>query len=281
MHREISKVLFFLISTLLLTAQFVSAAEQDKPGCKDHPLLTRMNDFYITYCMENEYDSHDFYDESGNKLAVEGRKWRIDYRLKKGSTQPGALKVKRNFINAVKKIGGEVLKERGKYQAWMKVDRGGKEIWIDVRAVGSGERYYLNIVETTTMAQEVVADAQTLAQDIQTTGHASVYGIYFDFDKADVKPASDPALKEIAKLLQQDPKLKLYVVGHTDNVGEFSYNIKLSQARADSVVKKLVTDYGISADRLKPHGVGPLAPVSSNKTEEGQALNRRVELVEQ
>ena len=98
--------------------------------------------------------------------------------------------------------------------------------------------------------------------------------------KADVKPESDPALKEIAKLLQQDNGLKLYVVGHTDNVGKFSYNIKLSQARADAVVKKLVTDYGMSADRLKPHGVGPLAPVSSNKTEEGQALNRRVELVE-
>ena len=266
---------------LLLTVNSALSAEEDKTGCKDHPLLTRMNNFYITYCMENEYDSHDFYDKAGNKVTIEGRKWRIDYNLKKGATKPGALKVKRNFINAIKKIGGQVLKERDKYQAWMKVDRGGKEIWIDISTVGTGERYYLNIVETTTMAQEVVADAQTLAQDIQTTGHASVYGIYFDFDKSDVKPESDPALKEIAKLLQQDTGLKLYVVGHTDNVGEFSYNMKLSQARADAVVKKIVSDYGVSADRLKPHGVGPLAPVSSNKTEEGQALNRRVELVEQ
>ena len=280
MKRLCTLVIFIFIG-LLLTVNSALSAEEDKAGCKDHPLLTRMNDFYIAYCMENEYDSYDFYDKEGNKITVEGRKWRIDYNLKKGATPPGALKVQRNFINAIKKIGGEVLKERDKYQAWMKVDRGGKEIWIDVRTTKTGESYYLNIVEKTTMAQEVVADAQSLAQDIQSTGHASVYGIYFDFDKSDVKPESDPALKEIAKLLQQDTGLKLYVVGHTDNVGEFSYNMKLSQARADSVVKKLVTDYGVNADRLKPHGVGPLAPVSSNKTEEGQALNRRVELVEQ
>jgi outer membrane protein OmpA-like peptidoglycan-associated protein len=279
--KRLCAIATFVVVGLLLTANSALSAEQDKAGCKDHPLLTRMNNFYITYCMENEFDSHKFYDKAGNKLVVEGRKWRIDYKLKKGSTPPGALKVKRNFINAVKKIGGEVLKERDKYQAWMKVDKGGKEIWIDVSTVGTGERYYLNIIEKTAMAQEVVADAQTLAQDIQTTGHASVYGIYFDFDKSDIKPESDPALKEIAQLLQQATELKLYVVGHTDNVGEFSYNMKLSQARADAVVEKLVTDYGTSADRLKPHGVGPLAPVSSNKTEEGQALNRRVELVEQ
>lgn len=280
MKRLCAMVIFIFIS-LLLTFNSALSAEEDKAGCKDHPLLTRMNDFYITYCMENEYDTHDFFDKAGNKLAIEGRKWRIDYNLKKGATPPGALKVKKNFINAVKKIGGEVLKERDKYQAWMKVDKGGKETWIDIRTIGTGERYYLNIIEKTTMAQEVVADAQILAQDIQTTGHASVYGIYFDFDKSDVKPESDPALKEIAKLLQQNTELKLYVVGHTDNVGEFSYNMKLSQARADAVAKKLVTDHGISADRLRPHGIGPLAPVSSNKTEEGQALNRRVELVEQ
>ena len=279
--KKLGVIVSFIFIGLLLTVNSALSEEKDRAGCKDHPLLTRMNDFYITYCMENEYDSHDFYDESGKKQAVEGRKWRIDYRLKKDSTPPGELKVQRNFINAIKKIGGKVLKERDKRQAWMKVKKGGKEIWVDIKIAGNGVRYYLNIVEETTMSQEVFADAETLAQDIRDTGHASIYGIYFDFDKADVKPESEPALKEIEKLLQQDTGLKLYVVGHTDNVGEFSYNMNLSQARADAVVKKLVTNHGISADRLKPHGVGPLAPVSSNKTEDGQALNRRVELVEQ
>jgi len=70
-------------------------------------------------------------------------------------------------------------------------------------------------------------------------------------------------------------------VGHTDNVAGVDSNMKLSQARADSVVKALVSQYGIDAKRLTAYGVGPLAPVAPNKTEEGRAKNRRVELVEQ
>jgi outer membrane protein OmpA-like peptidoglycan-associated protein len=145
----------------------------------------------------------------------------------------------------------------------------------------SGEKYELTVVEKAEMAQEVVADAKSLMSDIQATGHASVYGIYFDFDKADIKPESESALKEIAKLLQENSSLKLHVVGHTDNVGNIDYNMKLSKARADAVVKELTTRYKVSAQKLKAYGVGSLAPVASNKTDEGRAKNRRVELVEQ
>ena len=109
----------------------------------------------------------------------------------------------------------------------------------------------------------------------------AIYGIYFDFNKADVKPESDPTLIEITKLLSQNPNLKLYVVGHTDNVGKFDYNMKLSQTRANAVIQALVSRYGVDRNRLKSYGVGPLAPVQPNKTEEGRAKNRRVELVEQ
>lgn len=73
----------------------------------------------------------------------------------------------------------------------------------------------------------------------------------------------------------------MYVVGHTDNVGGFDYNMKLSQARADAVVKVLTTQYKVNPSRLKSQGAGPLVPVNSNKAEEGRAKNRRVELVEQ
>jgi outer membrane protein OmpA-like peptidoglycan-associated protein len=131
------------------------------------------------------------------------------------------------------------------------------------------------------MVQEVFADAKAMADDLSSKGHTAIYGIYFDFDKADIKPESEPTLKEIAKLLSQDPKLKLYVVGHTDNVGGFDYNIKLSQARANAVVKELISKHKVDGARLKPYGVGLSAPVASNKTEEGRAKNRRVELVEQ
>ena len=149
-----------------------------------------------------------------------------------------------------------------------------------VDSAEDGSFYTVTIVEEQLMNQDVVADAKSLASNINTDGKVAVYGIYFDTGKADLKPQSDAALTEIIKLLNTDAKLKLYVVGHTDNVGQFDYNIKLSQQRAASVVKALVSK-GISASRLTPFGAGPTAPVTSNNTEEGRAKNRRVELVAQ
>ncbi len=81
--------------------------------------------------------------------------------------------------------------------------------------------------------------------------------------------------------MSQNPTLKLHVVGHTDNAGDLAMNMKLSQARAAAVVAALTTKYGVPANRLNPYGMGPYAPVASNKTDEGKAKNRRVELVEQ
>ena len=123
--------------------------------------------------------------------------------------------------------------------------------------------------------------AKMLANKIDQAGHVAVYGIYFDFNKAEIKPESEPVIREIAKFLKANPAIKLYVVGHTDNMGSLEYNMKLSKARADAVVKRLVTKYGISRDRLRAFGVGPLCPVASNGTERGRAKNRRVELVKQ
>jgi len=127
----------------------------------------------------------------------------------------------------------------------------------------------------------VTVNAESLAGDITRMGHASVYGIYFDTGKAEVKPESDATLKEIAKLLQQDGALKLYVVGHTDSVGQLASNMDLSHRRADAVVNVLSTKYSIAAARLSAQGVGPLTPVATNDSEEGRAKNRRVELVKQ
>lgn len=140
----------------------------------------------------------------------------------------------------------------------------------------------LDIIEVKPMAAGLVkVNAEALAGDIEQTGHATIYGIYFDTGKADVTAQSEEALAEIAKLLGQDGTLSLYVVGHTDNVGTLSSNMDLSQRRAEAVVKVLVSKYGIDANRLYAAGVGPLSPVITNKAEEGRAKNRRVELVKQ
>jgi outer membrane protein OmpA-like peptidoglycan-associated protein len=88
-------------------------------------------------------------------------------------------------------------------------------------------------------------------------------------------------MKEIAKLLQGDPTLKLYVVGHTDNQGALDLNMDLSRKRAEAVLTALTTKYAVPATRLKAYGCGPYAPVASNGSEDGRAKNRRVELVKQ
>jgi outer membrane protein OmpA-like peptidoglycan-associated protein len=127
----------------------------------------------------------------------------------------------------------------------------------------------------------VSVNASSLANDISRTGHAAIYGIYFDTGKADVKPESETTLAEIAKLLQQEPGLKLYVVGHTDNAGTLASNMDLSKRRGDAVVKVLTTKYNIAGARLSSQGDGPTAPVATNDSEEGRAKNRRVELAKQ
>jgi outer membrane protein OmpA-like peptidoglycan-associated protein len=107
-----------------------------------------------------------------------------------------------------------------------------------------------------------------------------VYGILFDSGKADIKPESAQAIGEIAKLLENDTGLELYVVGHTDNVGSVEANLKLSDRRALAVTKALI-EHGIAAARLRAFGCAQFAPIASNDKEEGRSKNRRVELVKQ
>ena len=125
----------------------------------------------------------------------------------------------------------------------------------------------------------VTVSAAEMQSAIATTGRIALYGIFFDFDKADIKPESKPALDEIAKLLADNPGLSVLIVGHTDNVGKFDYNIKLSERRAAAVVEALTSQYGIEGGRMRPAGVGMMSPTASNDSEEGRAQNRRVELV--
>lgn len=111
-------------------------------------------------------------------------------------------------------------------------------------------------------------------------GRIAVYGFYFDFDKADLKPDSQPQIEQLAALLQDHPELRILIVGHTDGKGAMDYNLDLSQARAQAVAARLSSGYGIDAKRMTAAGAGMMSPVSTNRTEEGRAKNRRVEIVE-
>ena len=126
----------------------------------------------------------------------------------------------------------------------------------------------------------VTVTAEALKKGLAAEGRAVLDGIVFDHDKATIKPESKAALDVIAGFLKSDPGLKVFIVGHTDTVGTLDYNLKLSHQRAEAVVNALVKNHGIAADRLSAHGVGPLSPARTNRSEQGKSQNRRVEMVE-
>jgi OOP family OmpA-OmpF porin len=262
---------------------FAAGDPNDREGCKDPALFTRMPGYYISQCDEKEFERYEVPVTADFKTqAVEGRYLMITYALNEGARQASGLQIVRNYANAAAAIGAKKViefEDGGAQYITLKISRDNSETWVHVEAVSS--QYTLYMVEKQLMKQAVVADAASLAGSIRETGKASVYGIYFDTGKSEIKSESEPALKEIAKMLQADPRLKLYVVGHTDNVGAYAANLTLSNSRADAVVKALVGRYAVAASRLQPFGAGPTAPVQSNATEEGRARNRRVELVAQ
>ncbi|NTV47156.1 MAG: OmpA family protein [Chlorobiales bacterium] len=276
-------VIALILSLFFVQAGFVSIAvgqDQDRKGSKDHPLLTRMPDFHITDYKELDFDSYKFIGQDKKPVSIEGHKYYFQYNLNQGAKEPGELKIRRNIEAALHKIGGKtIFDDNFNKNTTVVLQKGGKETWVEVRTWNN--MYRLNIVEKEIMKQEVVANAEAMGNDINATGHVSIYGIYFDTGKSEIKPESDAAISEIAKLLKNDGALKVYVVGHTDNVGSFDSNMKLSKDRADAVVKVLVSKNGIAGARLKAYGVASLSPIETNDTEDGKAKNRRVELVKQ
>ena len=268
-----------LAFALLFPTIHVSAA-QDVEGSKDHPLFNRLPNYHIDDYTMSEFDSYDgFVASDGSYKTVEGRTYYINYYYDEGTQYLSEAAVLRNYKEAFKKIGGVVHYEDGT-NVYMSLDKGGMVTWVQVQAWNGGQGVALHIVEEAAMEQHIVADADALAQEISATGKAAVYGIYFDTGKAVVKPESEAALAEIEKLLGSIPEMEVFVVGHTDSVGNFDSNMELSRRRAEAVVDALVSKHGVDRDRLEPHGVGPLAPASSNRSDDGRARNRRVELVE-
>ncbi|MGA9061968.1 MAG: DUF4892 domain-containing protein [Terracidiphilus sp.] len=311
------RLLFAACFVLGLSAPFAVGQDQDIEGSSDHPLISRYPGSYIAKYLTKEFDEFALplgpVDEE-NKITknqpLEGKITRIVYVAPVGRT---VLEVFRNYQDALKKAGFETLftcgpqgcgstianayansgdnadywgPEHGIHYISAKLARPEGDVYVSLLIDNLGPDNRANaelyIVEVKPMESGLITvDAASLANDISRTGHASVYGIYFDTGKADIKPESDATMKEIAKLLQGDPTLKLYVVGHTDNQGALDMNMDLSHKRADAVLAALSTKYGVPAGRLRSYGCGPYSPVASNDTDDGRAKNRRVELVKQ
>lgn len=301
-----------------LSSSFAAGQNQDVEGSKDHPLISRYPSSVIGAYFHKEFDEFTLplgklADEKFTKSQhLEGKVTRIVYAVPEGRS---VLEVFRNYQGALKKAGFETLftcgpqdcsgsgsssarvygsgdyddywgPDHGIHYVSAKLARPEGDVYVSLLVDDQGGNLRSNVkiyvIEMKPMESDLITvNAASLADDINRIGHASVYGIYFDTGKADIKPESDATLKEIAKLLQGELMLKLYVVGHTDNQGALDLNMDLSRRRADAVLAALTTKYAVPAGRLRAYGSGPYAPVASNDTEDGRAKNRRVELVKQ
>jgi hypothetical protein len=256
--RRTSYVLLGVLLVLIAAAPG-AAQQKDAANCKDHPLLTRIPDYWIQACTLKQFDGYAFSIGKGKTVQVEGQFTNIRYQPPASlTTKPSTLQLLRNVENAVKQIGGTVV-ATDESKETLKLTKDGKELWIEVWADYTG-KYILTIVEKAGMAQDIVGNAGVFANDLKRTGHVAVEGIYFETGKSELKPESAQAIAEVAKLLKEDAGLKLYVVGHTDNAGALEGNMRLSQDRAQSVVQALVRTHGLELRASGPMATVPMRP---------------------
>lgn len=103
--------------------------------------------------------------------------------------------------------------------------------------------------------------------------------IPFEIDKATIRPEYGDEVAKVGDFMKKNPTTTAVIEGYTDEIGSDDYNMQLSQRRAESVVKALVTDFGIDPSRLSAQGYGKTKPVADNATEEGRAKNRRINAI--
>jgi outer membrane protein OmpA-like peptidoglycan-associated protein len=207
---------------------------------------------------------------------IEGKYTRIHYYLRDTTQHPGGLAIRRNYENAIKSAGGQVVYSDDNVSV-MKATREGVEVWSEIQASTkvAGRYYFLHIIERVPMKQVIRADAMAAA--IDKDGFIAL-DIHFATGKAEILPESNPVIDEIVLLLKKRPDLRVGVEGHTDSTGSPAANKTLSDARAKAVAAAVAAS-GINPNRMEAVGYGQERPVADNRTEEGRAKNRRVEIV--
>jgi len=283
MDNETKKTWRIGLVCLIVLGAFSLAGAQSE--FKDTPYFTGMPGYRIGDASDQEFADYRFYDGK-SCTTVEGKKYYRDYTLKEGAKPASDLQISRNYASAVKNMGGAIVfegecsgvqcAENCGYRMMVgKVIKGGNELWVEVVPFNAGNDYYLTVVVKGAMKQDVTASSMLDA--LNREGRIALY-INFDTGKSIIKPESKPIIEQIVQMMKSNPGLKISVEGHTDNVGNPTSNKRLSDERAKAVVAAIVAQ-GVDAKRLSALGHGQDRPIANNKTAEGRAKNRRVELV--
>jgi len=303
---------------VLLAINLQAQHNKDVSGSKDFPLVSRFDGSIIQWYQHKNFDRYFLLSLKDNKLdryEIDGEITRIQYASQKDRT---VFEIFKSYESALKNHGFKILLELDKTNCGVNLSeqlyigefnglnalndkkslkpdyREGEFAYLAAKKKIDGKDIYIVAYITNNDYPLITFDAievkplenalvsvNDLETNINDDGRMSIHHIFFDTGKSIIKPESKEVLNIIAEYLKTHLDNKYFIVGHTDNVGDFNANMVLSLARAKAVVGYLVANYGINSEQLKACGDGPTAPLTSNATDKGREKNRRVEIVAQ
>ena len=251
-------------------------SDLDMERCADHPMFSRMPNFYLYDCSEN-FAELELQVAEDSIQRHEGNRTYIEYRFNEGK-RPSWLQVTRNYENVILKLGGKKIYSNNELASYGLFTKG-TEKYIQLQRILNDEydviHYSLIVFEKEPMRQDVTANDMFIT--LCNVG-AIALNILFETGKATIQPESMPIVDQIAKMMSTNPTLKVSIEGHTDDVGDAASNKTLSLQRAQAVSGEIASR-GIDKSRIVTAGWGEERPCGDNATEEGRAKNRRVEIV--
>lgn len=281
-----------LLATLALAVSLPTMASDE---CKPHSLFTPMPGYHVYSCEYSDFDTKDIpirmpTDDEAEMETVEGIYELVVFEIDEDARVSSPLKILRNHLEAAKAKGATVIMEPGTAShmvgewadiqqqiATLRITQGEREYLVHLGSVNDGEYYAIASISAEAMVQEV--SVNELLKQFDEQGFLALE-VHFDNGKASIRPESSTVLDQAAGMLKQAATTKVEIAGHTDNVGTVEANLELSQQRAESVGAALVAR-GVAAEQFTAKGYGASMPVADNRSEEGRAKNRRVELVRQ
>jgi OmpA-OmpF porin, OOP family len=264
-----------IVAFVLILFRVTTVSAQDAEGCKEHPFFSRMPNFFISGCSQ-KFDKLEYYTSESETTSKEGELTIISYSFPEDASLkvPSQLQIIRNYENAILRLGGKKIYVDTQYLAYS-LKKNSKDYIICVIMSNGNISHDLCVLEISEMVQEITAN--DMLDALNKDGFVPI-NVLFETGKSTIQEESLPVIDQVYELLNSNTALKVSVEGHTDNVGDAVSNKALSKDRAKAIMDALIAK-GIDKSRLSSVGWGQEKPIADNRTEEGRAKNRRVEIV--